>query len=108
MLLCTGTEIALIVFISTLFCCNSLHHVTYTSAAQNDQILSLPRATPLRSNQFSGFLDITATKNIHYMYFESENNPNRDSVVFWTNGGPGKDFSFANLLQSDLLDVLIL
>lgn len=61
----------------------------YTDKALSDQIISLPRSTPLLSNQFSGFLDITDSKNLHYMYFESERSPETDSVVFWTNGGPG-------------------
>jgi hypothetical protein len=63
----------------------------YTNEALNDQILALPRATQLLSKQFSGFLDITATKNLHYMYYESERSPESDSVVFWTNGGPGEE-----------------
>jgi carboxypeptidase C (cathepsin A) len=62
----------------------------YTPAALSDQILSLPGATsPLLSNQFSGYLDISSTKHIHYFYFESERNPATDDIFFWTNGGPG-------------------
>jgi hypothetical protein len=62
----------------------------YTAAAQNDRIVSLPGATSaLLSNQFSGYLNVTSTRGIHYMYFESERDPEKDPVIFWTNGGPG-------------------
>ena len=57
--------------------------------AENDQIDSLPGAPALISKQYSGFLQISASKRIHYYYIESENNPVTDSIVFWTNGGPG-------------------
>jgi carboxypeptidase C (cathepsin A) len=53
-------------------------------------VTSLPGATnPLMSNQFSGYLNVSNTRGIHYMYFESERDPEKDSVIFWTNGGPG-------------------
>lgn len=62
----------------------------YTEEALKDQVLSLPRALELpKSNQFSGFLQIDTEKFIHYYYFESENDPVNDPVIFWTNGGPG-------------------
>lgn len=73
-----------------VICMNITHAHAYTIEALNDQIIALPRATPLLSKQFSGFLDITETKNLHYMYYESERSPDSDSVVFWTNGGPGE------------------
>jgi carboxypeptidase C (cathepsin A) len=62
----------------------------YTAAAQNDRIVSLPGATSaLLSSQFSGYLNVSSTRGIHYMYFESERDPEKDPVIFWTNGGPG-------------------
>ena len=61
----------------------------YTEGAVNDEITSLPNAETLRSKQFSGRLQISRSKFIHYMYFESERDPHSDAVVFWTNGGPG-------------------
>eukprot|EP01032_Pedospumella_encystans_P009102 gene9102-10747_t len=62
----------------------------YTVGALADQVTTLPGALgPLKSKQFSGYLDISETKALHYMYFESEGNPATDSVIFWTNGGPG-------------------
>lgn len=75
--------------VSTVFLLFHCVVCEYTPEAVRDQVTSLPRSTPLLSNQFSGFLDITPTKNIHYMYYESENDPATDPVVFWTNGGPG-------------------
>ena len=64
--------------------------LAYTDGAVNDRVTELPGAlSELKSNQFSGYLNITNTKALHYMYFESENDPTKDNVIFWTNGGPG-------------------
>lgn len=60
-----------------------------TTARNNDYISSLPGAPAFLSKQYSGFLNITETKKIHYFYVESEKNPVNDSIIFWTNGGPG-------------------
>jgi hypothetical protein len=66
------------------------HVLSYTLPADRDRVISLPGATsPLLSNQFSGYLNVSNTRGIHYMYFESERDPEKDSVIFWTNGGPG-------------------
>lgn len=58
-------------------------------SAEADFIKSLPGAPAFLSKQYSGFFQITASKSIHYYYVESENKPETDSIVFWTNGGPG-------------------
>lgn len=58
-------------------------------SAAKDKIESLPGAPAFSSDQYSGFLHITPTKSIHYIYYESEKNPVTDSIIFWTNGGPG-------------------
>ena len=39
--------------------------------------------------QYSGYLPVSTTRKIHYWYIESMNDPSKDPVVFWTNGGPG-------------------
>jgi len=70
----------------------------YTTAATADQVVSLPNSnSPLKSRQFSGFLDIGKNKYIHYYYIEAEvsgfnsdiNSILKKPLVFWTNGGPG-------------------
>jgi carboxypeptidase C (cathepsin A) len=68
-----------------LHCCSS-----YTKKATDDLVHELPGAdSPLLSNHFSGFLQISNEKFVHYTYVESERNPAKDSIIFWTNGGPG-------------------
>lgn len=59
----------------------------YTIEAQADLITSLPGLsfTPT-FRQFSGYIPVSPTRNIHYWYIESSNNPANDPVVFWTNG----------------------
>ena len=58
----------------------------YTTAALADQITNLPGASILLSNQFSGYLQISSTKHIHYFFVESENDPEKDPLFIWTNG----------------------
>lgn len=63
----------------------------YTPEALADQITSLPGAEniDINFNQFSGYLKVGGTKNMHYWLVESMNDPASDPVAFWTNGGPG-------------------
>jgi carboxypeptidase C (cathepsin A) len=79
-----------IVFSFLILQCSIANCVAYTRSALVDQVKELPGATSsLLSNHFSGFLSIGNGKFIHYVHIESEREPNVDSVVFWTNGGPG-------------------
>jgi len=62
----------------------------YSEKAIYDYISTLPGvSTRFLSNQFSGYLNISDTKFIHYYFIESESNPSIDPVILWTNGGPG-------------------
>jgi carboxypeptidase C (cathepsin A) len=38
---------------------------------------------------YSGYLPVTDTKSLHYVYVESETNVANDPVLIWFNGGPG-------------------
>jgi len=61
-----------------------------TPEANNDEVTNLPGlANPLPFKQYSGYLSVNAQKNIHYWFFESQNDPDNDPVALWTNGGPG-------------------
>ena len=68
----------------------------YTPEALADKIVKLPGtdALSITFNQFSGYLDIPGnsgnSKHIHYWLVESIQNPAKDPVTFWTNGGPGQ------------------
>jgi carboxypeptidase C (cathepsin A) len=46
---------------------------------------------PTIFHQFSGYFTVNETNGryIHYLFAESQNDPENDPVVFWTNGGPG-------------------
>lgn len=55
-----------------------------------DVITSLPGwsgSTPTK--QYSGYIDISDTKHMHYWFVLSANKPESDPVVLWLNGGPG-------------------
>lgn len=63
----------------------------YTPEALADQVTNLPGAEnlDLTFNQFSGYLAVDKTKQMHYWFVESMNDPANDPISFWTNGGPG-------------------
>jgi len=41
------------------------------------------------SLSYSGFLDVSVSKALHYIFIESTGNATADPVVVWFNGGPG-------------------
>lgn len=56
----------------------------------SDEITQLPGwEGPLPSRQFSGYLDVGASKHFHYWLVESEADPSTAPTVLWLNGGPG-------------------
>lgn len=68
-----------------------LFMVAIAFAARDQDLMknSLPGCPSTNFKQYSGYLDVTSEKKFHYVYVESENNPETDPVVFWFNGGPG-------------------
>ena len=56
----------------------------------DDQFTQLPNFTePMRTNSYSGYLDVNVNKSLHYVFIESEDDPANDPVLIWFNGGPG-------------------
>jgi len=50
----------------------------------------LPNATrDMPSDSYSGYLNISETKKLHYVFVESLSNPKTDPLLVWFNGGPG-------------------
>ena len=56
-----------------------------------DRVSSLPGMGNFTDyGVFSGFLQIPwTTKSLHYLLVESANNPEKDPLMIWFNGGPG-------------------
>lgn len=46
-------------------------------------------AYPMSTDSYSGYLDVSANKSLHYILVESKNDPATDPVIMWFNGGPG-------------------
>ena len=60
------------------------------SAPTEDKVAYLPEMGNFAFNMFSGYLEINNTKKaLHYVFAESQNNPQTDPLLVWFNGGPG-------------------
>jgi len=55
-----------------------------------DEVESLPGLDfPLNYRHYSGYLNATNGKFLHYWFVESQTSPSTDPLVLWMNGGPG-------------------
>ena len=54
-----------------------------------DLVLGLPDVPRLNSDWFSGYIDASPTRSLHYVFISSLSNVKTDPVVVWFNGGPG-------------------
>jgi carboxypeptidase C (cathepsin A) len=60
------------------------------AAVEADKFTQLPGfSQPMRTNSYSGYLTVSETKQLHYVFLESKSDPSKDPVVIWFNGGPG-------------------
>ena len=55
---------------------------------QTDKVDSLPSCAPLPSDWYSGYLDVSETKQLHYIFIKSLDKKD-DPILIWFNGGPG-------------------
>lgn len=65
-----------------------------------DYVAGLPDTEPFESNNYSGYLHVTDTKALHYTFSESLDNPTKDPIIIWFNGGPGCSSMMAYLQES--------
>ncbi|XP_068120591.1 lysosomal protective protein-like [Hyperolius riggenbachi] len=73
-----------------LYCCMLLGALSTEAAPQEDLISNLPgldKQPPFR--HYSGYLNATGGKYLHYWFVEAQQDPSSSPVVLWLNGGPG-------------------
>jgi len=58
------------------------------AAPSADEFTTMPNVT-MKTASYSGMLDVTANKSLHYVFVESMRSPIDDPVIIWFNGGPG-------------------
>ena len=60
-------------------------------AKTQDQVLSMPNCgDTLPTRWYSGYLKTSSpSRQLHYVYVESESKPDTDPLLIWFNGGPG-------------------
>ncbi|CAL1262369.1 unnamed protein product [Larinioides sclopetarius] len=59
-------------------------------ASHPDEIKDLPGLdTSVNFKHYSGYLNATRGRYLHYWFAESQRSPSTDPVVLWLNGGPG-------------------
>ncbi|XP_054163524.1 lysosomal protective protein-like [Oppia nitens] len=55
-----------------------------------DEVRNLPGLDfPINYRHYSGYLNSTEDRYLHYWFFESQRSPATDPLVLWLNGGPG-------------------
>ncbi|MBN3306246.1 PPGB protein, partial [Amia calva] len=75
---------------SRLALCLLLGVLRVQGAPDADEIKSLPGLDKQPSfRQYSGYLNVSGNKHLHYWFVESQKDPANSPVVLWLNGGPG-------------------
>ncbi|GIY64714.1 lysosomal protective protein [Caerostris darwini] len=60
------------------------------TSSHPDEVKDLPGLDfPLNYKHYSGYLNATKGRYLHYWFVESQRSPSSDPVVLWVNGGPG-------------------
>ena len=71
------------------FALASLVAIGVFAAPQEELMGTLPGTSAFDTPTYSGFLEVTETKRLHYVFTESLDNPASDPLILWFNGGPG-------------------
>ena len=61
------------------------------AAPQAEEFTTMPglNGTTMPTASYSGYLDVSVNKSLHYIFVQSERGNLDDPVVIWFNGGPG-------------------
>lgn len=60
--------------------------ITFAAPAEDEVHFPIPDYTAHK--WYSGLLDFT-NATFHYVFFDSQRDPDNDPVILWLNGGPG-------------------
>ena len=74
---------------TALFGLLALSSTVIAADQKGDIVAALPLCGPLLSKWYSGYLNVSSTKALHYVFIESLSKPSTDPILIWFNGGPG-------------------
>jgi len=77
-----------------------------SSSGDSDEVKYLPGLDfKINYRHYSGYLNSTDGRYLHYWFFESQRNPAEDPVVLWMNGGPGCSSILGSLTEQGPIHV---
>lgn len=88
-----GFIVILIILISIMNI-NSFEKKEVADPKEDDRVKSMPEDYPYDVNKnkmYSGYLNVdeSGSRQLHYIYLESQNDPTTTPLLIWLNGGPG-------------------
>jgi len=59
------------------------------AAPEEELVTKLGDQITFKTKTYSGYLDASVGKSLHYVFTESQADPAKDPLLIWFNGGPG-------------------
>ncbi|PFH46823.1 hypothetical protein AMATHDRAFT_7364 [Amanita thiersii Skay4041] len=77
---------------------DSYAHMTHPAFPRHGVRMKKSKFCDGTVNSYTGYIDIEA-RHLFFYFFESRSDPDKDDVIFWTNGGPGCSSSMGLFME---------
>ncbi len=86
--------IVILILLISILNINSLEKKEVSDPKEDDRVKSMPEDYPYDINKnkmYSGYLNVdeSGSRQLHYIFLESQNDPTNAPLLIWLNGGPG-------------------